>query len=164
MAVGVAFYFEDWEQFSYGADLDAIINRWRVNARAMDISGIAMIDITTYKVGQYYVHHDLDTQFNRYESLTELQADFPAVPKVLVERKETLDAYGIVDQTKLEDFVHPEPNCIYVFGSNSGTVTHPALYPNQTYVWIPCKAGEVLYAEEACGIVMYDRYIKTHVT
>lgn len=164
MAVGVSFYFEDWEQFSYGADLSAIINRWRLNARAMNIDGLAMIDITRFQVGQYYNHLDSGINFERHTSIDELEDAYPSVPFVFVEGKEKLDSVGVTTYTRLDQFVHPDPHAIYVFGPNGPTGDLPTLRPLATWVYIPCVTGEVLYAEEACAMVMYDRYMKLHVT
>jgi len=164
MAVYVSFYFEDWEQFSYGADLSAIINRWRLNARAMNIDGIAMIDITRFLVGQYYNHLDTEIDYLYTTSIDELEAAAPTLPFVFLEGKEKLDSVGITGYTRLDQFVHPEPNAVYVFGPNGPTGDLPTLRPLATWVYIPCMPGEVLYAEEACAMVMYDRYLKLFVT
>lgn len=52
--------------------------------------------------------------------------------------------------TPLSDFKHPK-TCIYVFGSDYGSL-------EKADVSIDSELG--LYAEQACAIVLHDRYIK----
>ncbi len=160
--VAIVFAFEDWTQHVGLSEPHSTLARWRQNMKAANVSHLGMVDLTAFKIGQYYDHKDADIGFSYFDSLAEAETAFPEAAGrawVYLEGAAYLDSQG-VPHTSLLNFAHPTVSTvIYVVGPD--TVNIPtAGREDKTWVSIPAKAEYSFYAEQAAMLALYDRYSK----
>lgn len=156
--VAVAFYFEDLMKNVSSGIPEATIFRWRQNAKAFGVKHLMMIDVTTYKIGQYHQNPDGEVIFERFNDLSEIEKNYPDHELVLLETPNTLEAKNIKYEY-LDKFIHPE-KAIYVVGGDSGNSDMISGRENKKWVVIPSTFDQPIWSDTAVTIALYDRYIK----
>lgn len=143
--VDVAFFFEDTRSNVSSGIPDATMERWNMNMEALGIDTLNMIDVTTYKIGQYYKHNIANLGFKYFMSLDEVLDEHKGWNIVGVEQ----------DGIPLPEFTHPKEDTLYIVGADSASLDK---YDLQFKVNIPAAKPEMPYwAELAAGLVVYDR-------
>ena len=155
----IAFYFEDLMKSVSSGIPEATIFRWRQNARALGISHLLMIDITTYKIGQYHNNPDSEIIFERFTDLSQIEEKYPDYKLVILETPNTLEAKNIKYEY-LPNFKHPT-KAIYVVGPDGELVDLTIGREKEKWVVIPSVVRHAIWAETAMAITLYDRFLKS---
>lgn len=123
----------------FAEDEDRLTDGWGYLVRALGMVGRA------YRIGEGY-----DTRIVQVESV----ADLPDLPIVLVSLEP--------DAVSLKTFLHPQMDCIYLFGSSNGTLTKESLAGRTPFatVAIPSVDGTTMFANTAGAVVLWDRELK----
>lgn len=149
--VTVVFHFTDWEGYPGGDTPKNTMPVWVQDVTAFGVDRIIMIDKTTFKIGQYYVHAPDNIKFERYDSLEECMEKYPDGNWVFIETNN--------NGKNLMNFEHPKENCFYVVGSDLYSIKNIKYEPTH-WVEIPMVNYSPLYAHPAMMVVLYDRMIK----
>jgi len=157
--IKIAFYFEDLMKNVSSGIPEATIFRWRQNAKALGVTHLLMIDITTYQIGQYHNNPDGEVIFERYQNLSQIEKKYPNFKMVILETPNTLEAKKIKYQ-HLPEFKHPK-KAIYVVGPDSEPVDLTQGKRDNKFVVIPSDYRNAIWAETAISIALYDRFVKT---
>jgi hypothetical protein len=154
----MAFFFEDLMKSVSSGIPEATIFRWRQNAKALGVFHLAMIDVTTYQIGQYYNNPDGEIIFERFKNLEEVEKKYPDHKVVVFETPNTLDAKKI-KYSYLPQFKHPK-KAIYVVGPDTEPVDLTQNPLSKKFLVIPADFKNAIWAETAMAIALYDRYLK----
>lgn len=129
---GICFHWEPAASIAANPKaVKKLLLHWSHTAKCFGVKDIYCIDVDKSGVEM----GDLQINFQVIESLDELKDNL-----VYVEQ----------GGKPLKGFKHPK-DCIYVFGSDYGQLP-------RADVSIEAELG--LYAEQACAIVLHDRYVK----
>lgn len=133
--------FSMWE---HGWNVPNIeINQWEFLCREFGVDGLYMYPITGILA---------NSKLNLVEvnNFPEVLADTKNLTRVWVDEK---------GEINLRDFEHPE-NSLYIFGK-SGTSFLNEKKSTDSSIFIPTPNNSaLLFATEACAIVLYDRFLK----
>lgn len=147
--VKVVFHFTDWDQYPGTDNPQSIIYKWLHNSMSFGVDKIIMIDMSTYKIGQYYNHNRSDIEFERFSTLDEAMDKYSGDNWIFIEIHSK--------STPINDFSHPE-NATYVVGPNHNSI-NASKKPHE-WLEIPSNINYPLYDETAMMITLYDRQIK----
>ena len=156
--VMIAFYFEDLMKSVSSGIPDATIFRWRQNAKALGVTHLLMIDVTTYQIGQYHNNPDSEIIFERFKNLSEIEKKYPDYKMVFFETPNTLEGKKIKYEF-LPKFKHPN-KAIYVVGPDGVYIDMTKDREKKKWVVIPSIFRDAIWAETAMAIALYDRFLK----
>jgi len=150
--IAVIFYLED--STLRHDSVEQTMSRRIFDSRNLGATHVFMIDRTQYKIGQYYDHVDGLINFQRFESLSEIQSMYSEEKFVYLENEQSFIG---VEATyySIETYTHPE-SCIYVSGPDTGAESILANSSNTIADYVNIEA-ENLWSETAINIVLWDR-------
>lgn len=157
--IAVVHHFEDWMQHIGAPEPLNSMRRWTGDCKVLGADHLFLIDITTFRIAQYYTHKDSEVKYKLYSKIEEIEDQYPDATFVYFEDKSFLDNNNI-EGISLLDFKHPEDNVIYVVGPNFGFVEALNSRRNREWVYIPCRPRYTLFAETVLSIALYDRMTK----
>ena len=161
MALAVAGYFEDTKHNVNSGWPSAVIERWLIAAKALGCTRLEMVDVSAYRVLQYYRHNDAGFEFGRSASLEVIEERYRGWSRVYLSSEQKLVSVGYPFST-LNKFEHPAGDCLYVVGTDSGKVDITAGRSEETWVAIPtARSGLEIWAEHAAVIALWDRLAKS---
>lgn len=145
MSVAVAFFFEDNRSNVSSGIPDATMERWCMTMEALGVDKLNMIDITTYKIGQYYKHITANVEFMYFQSIEEVVSHYSDWTIVGIEQ----------DGIPLPEFEHPEKDTLYIVGADSSSLDK---FKFDMKINIPASNPSMPYwSEHAAALVLYDR-------
>jgi hypothetical protein len=135
------------------------VHEWIQTCNAFGVKQISIIDITTFKLGNYYRNNDYNIDLKIFESIEKCyeSLNYGGCEWMFFESKESIKNYSD-DIHSLQSIIHHENN-VYVFGPDVGSLL-TFKYDNSKMVHIESNGRYPLYAKCAAAIVLHDRYVK----
>lgn len=143
--------------------IEEIRPTWREFDRKIheNLQGAFGIDVHYYVGRRGYDKRWFDTTMGHEArkfvySVHDVGRELENINYVNVQPPKVFEEHNVGEKYELDDFIHPDEDCCYIFGPNHGEVV---IAPQGLNVTIPVNKSS-LYASSAVAIVMYDRRMK----
>lgn len=153
----VLFFLEDADTDPNGlVSPELKIRRLAITCRSLGINELVLVDLTTYRVGQYYRHCSESFSFRYYTDFTKAVRDFEGREIIVLDLPGNIKKRGF----EPENLMGTEcgGDALYVVGPDGINIFDLTDFPAQSlrWVYIPCRQPGLLYAEHALVIALYE--------
>lgn len=158
----VLFFLEDMDLSPEGlVSPVSKIRRISISCRSLGVKELILVDLTKFKVGQYYTHSSESFYFRYYKNFVESLYDFSDREIIILDTYENITKHERSAESLLNS--KSNGNALYVVGPDNGSFFNTIDFgsiqksvPHISWVFIPCKEPNVLYAEHTLVIALYE--------
>lgn len=157
---GIVFFLEDEHTSPNGLiNPQTKIRSLSISSRSFGIDTIFLIDLTKYKIGQYYKHNSESIAYHYYDDFHTFLQDYRDNHFIVLDLKKNIDRSWFVGYN-VDEFDGYEENNIFIVGPDGYNIFSQFDFTklHASWVYIPCQEPNVLYAEHALIVALYNFY------
>ncbi len=166
--LGIAFYFEDWNENVYSGVLPGDIEMWTDLAKSYCFNQCHAIDTSKRQLAKNSSQRTTDDlKFHGWDSLEQLEQSVPPETNIVYLENAFFLKETNVSCTNLQDFIHPAKPALYVCGPDSMVVDMTKGRENKTWVSVETKIkrgfpdrSPGIWSLLAASAVCYHRFIQ----